>query len=440
MDQEASSDGGGSAEQSSSVTVDDQASRIKKILGHDGVLTSKLHIRAVDALVELQRALLDGANASRDASMALMLTAVSLQRRLVRLRHEVARITYYGDATAAGSSVEQLRADEMDGRKTLTLVFVALTAADAATRGAVVDADDAEGTLHAAGSSSVWDQLMKYSSKRKAPPDEIELNERNRIELEGLCEQPFAADRECSRWSVALARPGLVAAAALRVASTILRSTDLGRLEELSTLFANATAEQLQSSLLQTRCDFSSLALGRITDEERINTIQVVISAAESEFGQSVLRDVVSSFLLPASVVGRRRTLLMSRETSDLATKEYPHVAAVAHGCAMAGAAYTWERSTSELKKSAALLSGLALLTTRGTDDVARKATAFNSLVQLPFLETPPPQDRERLRLALVTASRTWVLYRLDASGRPILEFSSSGLSGLVEAIVLLRR
>jgi len=79
------------------------------------------------------------------------------------------------------------------------------------------------------------------------------------------------------------------------------------------------------------------------------------------------------------------------------------------------------------------------MLTTTGTDDTIRKATAFNGLVQLPFLETVPPEKRSQTRMALVPTTRSWTLYTLSAAGRPVVEMSQRGFDGLVMAIVCFR-
>jgi hypothetical protein len=194
--------------------------------------------------------------------------------------------------------------------------------------------------------------------------------------------------------------------------------------------------------MLKSERDFMTLSTQRIrslTAKDRENALSSVISAAESESGQSVLRDLVMSFLLPRKVVGQRRTLLLSRETSARASKEFPWVASLAHEVAMQGAEHVFEHSKSELKRVCALLTGIAMLTTTGTDDTIRKATAFNGLVQLPFLETVPPSNRMQPRLALVPTTRSWALYTLSRSGRPVVELSQRGFDGLVMAVLCFR-
>jgi hypothetical protein len=148
---------------------------------------------------------------------------------------------------------------------------------------------------------------------------------------------------------------------------------------------------------------------------------------------------MVLSFLAPQRVIGQRRTLLLPRDTADAINRDHPWLASIAHGTAMFGAEHVFRHSRSELKKMCALLSGIALLTTKGTDDAPRKATAFGGLVQLPFLDTPPPERRTQQRIALVPTTRSFVLYALEANGQPVVDVSRAGLEGLVLCALALR-
>ena len=228
----------------------------------------------------------------------------------------------------------------------------------------------------------------------------------------------------------------------VRASGPLLAEGGVHAMEELKSLariFAESTAAQMSVQMLKSERDFVTLNSRNAGARcHGASNPLLIVSAAESESGQSVLRDLFLSFLLPKKVVGKRRTLLMSRETATQATKEYPWVAALAHEVAMSGAEHLWEHSKSELRRMCALLTGIAVLTTTGTDDTIRKATAFNGLVQLPFLETPPP-PRKRPRLALIPTTRSWCLYTLSSAGKPVVEVSQRGLEGLVTAVLLFK-
>jgi len=145
------------------------------------------------------------------------------------------------------------------------------------------------------------------------------------------------------------------------------------------------------------------------------------------------------SFLMPKSVIGVRRTLLLSREISEKVAKDYPWVAGIAHDTAMAGADSLWATSRSELKKMCTLLAGVAMLTTKGTgDDLIRNSNAFNGKIQLPFIECPPPPDSKAL-LALVPSTRSWVIYSISDTGSPHVSFSKRGLEGLCTSVLAFR-
>jgi hypothetical protein len=225
--------------------------------------------------------------------------------------------------------------------------------------------------------------------------------------------------------------------------STAADDDDVAQLKHLADTFGRSTAAQLSIQLLRSDKSFCSLNCQSITatsDTERADALLCVVRAAESESGQAVLRDLVLSFLAPRRVLGTRRTLLLPRDVADAINRDLPWLAAIAHSAAMQGAEWTWKHSRSELKRTCALLAGVALLTTKGTDDVIRKATAFSGLVQLPFIEVPAPGRRTQQRLALVPTSRSWVLFSLQANGQPMIEVSQAGFDGLLFCVLALRK
>ena len=147
-----------------------------------------------------------------------------------------------------------------------------------------------------------------------------------------------------------------------------------------------------------------------------------------------VMRDMILSFLLPSSVVGVRRTLLLPRAVATKATLEYTDVVQFAHETAMEGLEWTWEHSEDPLKLTCALLTALACLTTTEGEDPIRKADAFGGRVGLPFLHTSTPQENKS-RVSLVPESKRWVLFRMS-NGDPIVQVSVEGLEGAKLALV----
>ena len=166
--------------------------------------------------------------------------------------------------------------------------------------------------------------------------------------------------------------------------------------------------------------DFFSLEAGRLArlDEEgRRTKLRAIAQAAESEAGQSVARSLMLSFLLPPSVVGTRRSLLLSRQANTQAMLDHPDEVERAHNTAMAGTEWVFDKGSDDLERAVSLLAGIAMLTTAGSEEGVRKGSACDGRLQLPFFETPPPAAASALRLALVPHLRRWVLYRLGKRG-----------------------
>ena len=101
----------------------------------------------------------------------------------------------------------------------------------------------------------------------------------------------------------------------------------------------------------------------------------------------------------------------------------------------MQGAEWTWNNADDELERCSCLLTGIAVLTTKGTTDPLRKADAFNGCVMLPFLETAMPTKERALCLALVPHLRRWVLFTIR-HGRPQVVSSRRGFEGLADAVI----
>lgn len=212
------------------------------------------------------------------------------------------------------------------------------------------------------------------------------------------------------------------------------------RMRWLSIVFFRHTSQQLSARQLrgEEENDFLSLSASAFasavssSDDSRIGSI---VAAAESEAGQSVLRDLILSFLLPADVLGVRTTLLLSRKAAYEATINFAEEVQYAHEAAMAGAEWLMQNTTDELRLSCVLLAGIACLTTRGGADPIRKAQAFGGRVALPFLETNPPEDAAACRITLLAESRTWILFKLNGGGKPAILSSACDYGGLRLAV-----
>ena len=99
---------------------------------------------------------------------------------------------------------------------------------------------------------------------------------------------------------------------------------------------------------------------------------------------------------------------------------------------------WVWQNAEDDVERLVSLLTGIAMLTTKGGEDPIRKAIAFGGRLQIPFFEVPPPADNAALRICFVARFKRWVLYKLDQKGMPIVRFSQTGFEGLCNAVLLL--
>lgn len=422
-------------------STDRLATALQSALCHDREISTKRHLRAATHLLQLQEMLLNGSDLSKSGQIGLMCSLSSLLRRVVRL-----------EAAAAAEEDDYVKkTDILDTRsefvRTSALVFVCMASADLLARKGVPAFDEpaALARLQEARSLCAWEALCSAKKrKRRALEDEADANAEDatvfeRSRLEELVGRPFE-DQPQDDWFRALHEPAALAAASMGAAvHAIARADDV---TELALNFARYSRSQMSIQLLNKDSDanflsLSTSALVAASNDGHDAVVASIVSAAESEAGQTILRELVLSFLLPARVVGVRRTLALSRETSERTTSEFPLIADAAHRAAMQGANYLWENSNSQLLRMCALLSGVAILTTRSHKDVVRKATAFDGRVELPFLETTPPPPSQK-RMALVSTTRSFSVYTLSR-GQPVVELSCAGLQGLILAVLAMK-
>ena len=248
--------------------------------------------------------------------------------------------------------------------------------------------------------------------------------------------------REAARMGEAdgfVVESGMATAAALRQARRVGDASVIEELSKLAAVFFEAHAVVLlQRALCDTAPSFLSLdALGALDSLNAVDAdaqLIAIASAAESEAGQQVLRDLILSFSLPREVVGKRSTLLLSRAAHATATESYVETLNAAHDAAMRGAEHTLSNSDSPLLRCCAVLAGLALIVAKGTE--ARKAIAFNGLVALPFLETLPPSSGKR-RLALLPDCGSWVCFSVSERCGTRVHARGQKIDGFLETALL---
>jgi hypothetical protein len=363
--------GGSSAD--SVESADDLVAALHAALGHNNRYVSVSHHgSAVRKLARLRTVLAGGGSLTQRSQILLLCTGVALQKRVALMEDGETAAATYGT--------------------TLVLVFVVI-----AMTGRPGDAIAAEGLVERAGGATLWQALTTPG---------------------------------------AMPSPGEVAAATLTLAVAEIDTQDEDGIRVLADRFFRASAAAMVESKLKELGEgcFLSLSSSRFVGaaSDRSDRLETLVSAAESEAGQSVIRDIMLSFLLPARVVGTRRALLLSRQAATEATVEYPEDVQRAHETAMAGAMYVWNEENEgpdwELRKVSVLLACVACATTRGGEDPIRKAAAFGGRVQLPFLDTPACTIGKRL--ALVPGA-VWILYSLNRKGAATILTSAEGLEGL---------
>jgi hypothetical protein len=253
-----------------------------------------------------------------------------------------------------------------------------------------------------------------------------------------------------SSWSTLLRNDSAVSRAALKEAKYVKEFDAMHEMHALSSIFFRCSASAMISSMLSTAAphrrressnSFLTLdTVGMLNEANELHEekLTALADAAESEAGQSVLRDLILSFKLPAKALGVRRTVGLSRETNASATKNYSEILNVAHEAAMRGAIWSYESDPDVVHKMCALLAGLALVMCRSKDEI-RKGNAFNGRVVLPFLDAPPPQHSVS-RMALIPETSDWVVYTTDTGGKPRVRCRKSGYEGFCECVLLLSK
>ena len=129
---------------------------------------------------------------------------------------------------------------------------------------------------------------------------------------------------------------------------------------------------------------------------------------------------------------------LLTRESNNLATKEYPLILGEAHDAAMRGAEYSFADDPKVLHKICALLAGVAVILTKNAQSI-RRDDAFRGRVCLPFLETKIEKQFEFLpRLHYLSETDEWIVWKLSSKTRmPMVEFRGVGYEGCCRACLL---
>jgi hypothetical protein len=381
------------------------------------------HRRATNQLVRLRDHFARGGPASKQLVVALTCAGINA------LRHA----TYLD---AGGEDKTSTRPEDL--RVTVSLIFALVAATEAVLSGESepmdvrADADDARTTISTWKASSV-DHNMRVPAS--AP-----------------------ADAASSSWEAQHGDPAVLARAALRAARPVLRESTVDGLNDLAETFFRASSALFTTKLLtadasdgDASTDFLTLdaiaLIGDVVDPDAsalLPRLAALVSVADSELGQGIFRDMVLSFRASRAVVGVRRSALIGRATNRLLAEQQTDAVTEAHDAAMRGASWCFEHDDCPVIRACAVLAGMAV-TMLSSADEARSGDAFHGRVQLPFLETAPPEaktdsgDAPSTFLVLLERSHEWVAYaRPAATGRAVVKFRGRGFAGFCRAALVL--
>tara|TARA_B100001063_G_scaffold211889_1_gene210499 strand:+ start:1978 stop:3222 length:1245 start_codon:yes stop_codon:yes gene_type:complete len=374
------------------------------------------HLSVGRTLCRVRDAIANGEEVSQKAAMALLCCGISLYRR-----HTL------GDKEEEDEDTVETNALI---KRSAVLIFVLLAAIEA-SRGNRLDLDRAREVVEAANTATLADVLKVPGRRKRKATDAGEAS--------GADEAPDPKEAEAAEaWARVLTiSSGELTLSVLQFVSHSIGKSDATDHETLADLFfRNSAACMAHKMLLKGGPgDFVSLRAAASNPIPREKRLLALAQAGESEAGQQILRDILLSFLLPSSIVGVRRHLLMSRAASTAAGVDHADAVNDAHSCAMAGSEFIWQHSKDPLERACALLAGVAILTTRGGEDPIRKRDAFVGRVSLPFFETTPPPPGVK-RLALIPDQRRWVLYKIGKDGAPNVLCNLRGFDGLCDCLL----
>lgn len=272
------------------------------------------HLSIGRTLCKLQDAILAGEEVSKKAAEGMLCAGIKLYRR----------------HTLGDREEEEEDSSETNGliKQSATLIFVLL----AAVQGRITDPADlasAQGVVTTANEATLRHVLRIPRRKRKAGAGATGEGEGEEAEGE--------ESEEAAAWARVLAvSSGELSMCVLRYVSRTIRRTEATDHAQLADLFfRNSAACMAQKLLLRNGGqDFVSLRSTSSSDVPRAKRLLSIAQAGESEAGQSILRDLLLSFLLPARIIGVRRTLLMSRAASTAAGIDYADAVNTAHSVA----------------------------------------------------------------------------------------------------------
>lgn len=337
-------------------TIAELVARAHAKLSHAAPLSLTDHLKAAKALLAVRDRLAADEALDAKARMLLLCTGVACYRRWSV--GDADGMSATSATSGAGSVVDEAaqvkESEELKALigETMTRIF-ALICASERQRQSSARADERVGVVEAAREAvaaadqcALWSRIAP-SRKRPRPEDGGDGGD-------GEDEDEGGEDDEEPSWEDVM-RPttGEIARHALVLGMEALEGAAFATLDDLSQLFFRSAGSDMTETLLMPGGDENvvSLSIARPmaerSDAERAKRLAALAMAAESEAGQSVIRDILLSFLLPSSHVGVRRTLLLTRASSTRAGVDFPELVARAHEVACVPAPQTPQKIVS---------------------------------------------------------------------------------------------
>jgi hypothetical protein len=407
-------------------TIEQLVDRLRSRTSTDR-LALTAHLSVGRTLCKLRDAIAAGEQVSKKAAMGLVCCGIGMYRR-----HTL------GDREEEDEDTEETSALI---KQSSVLIFVLLSAIEARNNvREPMDVSNAEDVVKRAKGATLA-KVMRIPNPKKRKRRRDGDGEDGEDGEAGATQAEIDAEREerAEAWELAntVSSGDLTMSVLKYVAHSLGRRGPSGDHETLASLFFRNSAACMANNLLlkEGAGDFVSLRATAGNAVPREKRLLALAQAGESEAGQSVLRDLLLSFLLPSSIVGVRRTLLMSRAASTAAGVEHADQVNQAHSCAMAGTEFIWQHGNDPLERACAILAGVAVLVTKGGEDPMRKQDAFLGRLSLPFFETTPPNPGVK-RLTLVPDQRRWILYRVGKLNTPTVLCNLRGFDGFCDALL----
>jgi len=218
---------------------------------------------------------------------------------------------------------------------------------------------------------------------------------------------------------------------------------------EIAVAFFRAASTQLMEDLLSHAAGSADATLSEFVSLEKSNFIEnpetphmerilTLVGIAESEAGQSLLRDTILSISLPRRVVGCRGTYLLHRTTNKTATTQNTELVTEAHNAAMCGALWCWNNKEDAVLQTAAVLAGLGVFFCGNKGTIA-KSLPYDARVILPWICAPPNNHSVKgVRLFFSPTSNTWTAFSYLRNSEIKIHSRARGVKGLVWAVSII--